>query len=526
MSGRYLGGTRASELPSPATNGSAGEGLGVRWVTFFLIFSAPIERFMKKILLILFTVCAMCLIPSCDKEDITGRKLLVICEELPPYNYAENGELKGITVDIVAGIMERLDLRKLNIELTTDWDAAMNLMDSLDNVALFTTGLTSARKDKFRWVGPVTMFADGFIGLKSSDYSISTISDAKELASVGVVTGYATTEILEDANFGNLVYFGTLNEAMAALYGGTLDAVFNATHSMRMIAVADGFDVSQLAEKFIYKTTQGYIAFSKGVSPTLVANWQEKLDELKSEGYVQAVYDEYLPGLQAPGVLTVYSYENPTLNYRQRDGSITGSSYEMVAAMMEVQGTGYPITFTTFADAIDQLKLAPNSMNFSTLRSTERENLFRWIGPICKKNYCFYTPSGSSVVINNIEDARQLSSVGVTDGWAAVTELENLGFTNLQTWPTPEQVFRKLMDGSIDAAVLNDISIRYLAEENGYTFEDVTNALFLSRGDSYMAFSLDTQENYFQQWQQAYNTILNNGQLAEIWHRWYPDIDW
>jgi polar amino acid transport system substrate-binding protein len=481
---------------------------------------------MKKILLVLFTVCAIWLIPSCNKEDITGKKLLVICEELPPYNYAENGELKGITVDIVAGIMQRLDLRELNIELTTDWDAALNLMDSLDNVALFTTGLTSARKDKYQWVGPVTMFADGFIGLKSSGYSISTISDAKELASVGVVTGYATTEILEDANFGNLVYYGTLNEAMAALYGGTLDAVFNATHSVSMIAAADGFDVSLLTEKFIYKTTQGYIAFSRGVSQTLVANWQEKLDELKAEGFVQDVYDEYLPGIQAPGVLTVYSYENPTLNYRQPDGSITGSSYDMVAAMMSVTGVDYPITFTTFADAVDQAKIVPNSMNFSTLRSIERESQYRWIGPICKKNYCFYIPANSTVTISNLDDARQLASVGVTEGWAAVTELENLGFTNLQTWPTPEQVFRKLMDGSIDAAVLNDISIRYLAEETGYAFEDVTDALFLSRGDSYIAFSLDTQEEYFQQWQQAYNTIVDNGRLAEIWDTWYPDIDW
>ena len=82
------------------------------------------------------------------------------------------------------------------------------------------------------------------------------------------------------------------------------------------------------------------------------------------------------------------------------------------------------------------------------------------------------------------------------------------------------------MDGSIDAAVLNDISIRYFAEETGYAFGDVINALFLSRGDSYMAFSLDTREEHFQQWQQAYNTIVNNGRLAEIWHTWYPDIDW
>jgi polar amino acid transport system substrate-binding protein len=481
---------------------------------------------MKKTFCILITFWAIFLIPSCDKEDTTGKKLRVICEELRPYNYAENGELKGISVDIVAGIMDLMDLRKLTIELTTDWDSALTLLETSDNVALFTTGMTVIRKDKFQWVGPVTMFADGFVGLKSSDYTITTIGEAKGLASIGVVIGYATTEILEDENFSNLIYYSTLNDAIAALYAGTVPAVFNATNSIRMIAANDGYDVNQLSEKFVYKTTQGYIAFSKGVSPILVNAWQEKLDQLKKQGDVQEIYDKYLPGVKAPGLLTIYSYENPTLNYRDKDGSLTGSSFDIVEALMEVTERNEPITFTTFTDALDQVQLAPNSMNFSTLRSPERESLYQWIGPICKKNYCFYIPSGSTVAISDLEDAKQLSSVGVTEGWAAVKELENLGFANLQTWPTPEQVFRKMMEGAVDAAVLNDISIRFLAEETGYDFDDVRNVLFLSRGESYLSFSLDTKQEYLQDWQQAYTTIVNDGTLAEIWHKWYPDIDW
>jgi len=481
---------------------------------------------MKKTIGLILVACGLLSIISCNKEDITGKKLRIICENLPPYNYIENTVVKGLTVDIVKGIMNLMELKKMNIEITSDWQSALNLLETSDNVALFTTSLTVARKDKFQWVGPVTIFRDGFVALKSSDFTIKVITDARKLAAIGVVRGYAATEMLESNGFDNLVYFNTLNDASTALYEGTVPTVFNDINSIRMVVTTDGYDATQLTEKFVNNTSQGNIAFSQGVSPILVKAWQAKLDQLKREGFVQDVYEDYLPGVKAPGLLTVYSYENPTLNYRAADGTITGSSYDMVQALMEVMDKDEPINFTTFTDALDQVQLAPNSMNFSTLRTPEREHLFEWIGPVCKKNYCFYTPATSTVVIGTIEDAKQLSSIGVTAGWAAVQELINLGFTNLQTWPTPEQVFLELMNGALDAAVLNDISIRYMAEAAGYQFTDVRNALFLSSGESYLAFSLDCKQEYFEEWQQAYATILNNGTLEEIWNNWYPGIDW
>jgi len=481
---------------------------------------------MKKLLSCLLVICPVFVLNSCNKEDITGKDLRIICENIRPYSYIEDDQLKGISSEIVGSIMYQMGLEEMTVEIADEWDQAYSLLKTSDNVALFTTDLTANRKDDFQWVGPITIFANGFVGLQSGSYDISSINEAKDLPSVGVVTGYSTTETLEKKDFENLVYFATLAEAINALYAGTVSTVFDITNSIRATAIAAGRDHAQLIDLYNYSTTQGYIAFSQGVSPKLVASWQEKLDELKENGTVQDIYDEYLPGQKAPGLVTIYTEENPPQNYRKDNGMLTGSSVEVVEALMDVIEQDGAISMTNWNDAYEETLLAPNSMVFSTVRTTERESLFEWIGPIGKKNYCFFVKSGSGITIATMDEAKALASVGVPEGWAAEDELDALGFTNIVTYSTPEKVFLKLMTGKVDAAVLNDIAIEYLAEESGYSPDDVINALLLSSGESYIAFSKDTKAEYIQEWQQALTTIMNNGTFAEIWEKWYPDIDW
>ena len=480
---------------------------------------------MKRVTVYVLTVLAILSVGSCNKEDITGKKLRILCENYRPYNYVEGDSLKGLSVEIVGNIMGLMELKEMNVEIW-DWEPALELLRTEENIALFTTGLTSNRKDDFQWVGPIAMFIDGFVGLKSGGFNITSVNEAKDLPSVGVITDYSSTETLEKKNFENLVYFTTLSEAIDGLYDGTVSTVYDITYSILATAAADGHDVSQLTEIFNYSTTMAYIAFSADVSPKLVDAWQDKLDQLKRQGIVQQIYDEYLPGVTAPGLLTLFTEENPPVNYRTDDGSLTGSSVEIVEAMMDVIEQENPIIMTTWNDGYEQALLVPNSMIFSTIRNANRESLFHWVGPVCKKNYCFFVMDSSTIELNTLDDAKALGSVGVPEGWAAEQELEELGFTNIQAWSTPEKVFGKLLAGKVDAVVLNDIAIDYLAQQAGISSDDVRNELVLSSGENYLAFSIDTKEEYIQDWQQAYTTIMNNGTFAEIWEKWFPDIDW
>ncbi len=484
---------------------------------------------MKRISFCLFALVVLFTVLSCKKKNDDQDQqtnLRIICEELRPFNYVENGKLKGITVEIAGGIISLLGLKDQTIEVTSNWDSAMNLVLTRDNVALFTTSLTEARKGKLQWVGPVSVSLTGFVGLKTSPFNVNSLDDAKKLPSVGVVTGYATCELLEKENFTNLVYFNTINEAVAAVYQGSISSFFEISQPIKATALADGFDINQLKNLYILATIQGYIAFSPGTSPTIVQSWQDKLDQLKTQGSVQEIYNKYLPGEKAPGLITIYTEENPPQNYLDGTGALAGSAVEIAGAMMNLTGRQELITYCSWNAAYDQVLLAPNSMVFSTVLTTPREPLFQWVGPICKRGSCFYVRSNSSTEINSIEEAKQLAKIAVPTGWAAYNEMISLGFTNLVTFTTPQEVFTKLMQNEVDVVVLNDISIDYLANELGYKAGDVRNELLLSNSMSYFAFNQETKPACMQEWQQAYTAIMNNGTFAGIWHKWYPNIDW
>jgi len=184
-----------------------------------------------------------------------------------------------------------------------------------------------------------------------------------------------------------------------------------------------------------------------------------------------------------------------------------------------------PITITAWSDAYEQILLIPNTMAFSTLRSEQREALFHWIGPVCRKNYCFFVNATTTRIFHDLEEFKSLDKIGVPRGWASEEELIALGFSNLVAGNTPRDVFEMLMTGAVNAAVLNDIAITTLARETGYQAADVRKEYTLSSGDTYLAFNLETKSSYIQEWQQAFEKIRSNGTFATIWKKWYPDLD-
>lgn len=481
---------------------------------------------MKNLKLAAFIFSILFIFQACQKEDHIGKDLRIICEDFRPYNYVQDGQLKGICADLTGEIIGRMGLESMDVEITSDWSSAIQLLETEQNVALFTTMMTPERKTKFQWVGPLTIIKTGFVALNSAGLHLSGLDAARALASVGVVKDYGAVELLEQQNFTNLIEFNNLDEAIQALYEGNVKCLFDITNSIRLTATDAGKNADLLEDLFTYASLQGFIAFSKGVSSKLIESWQEKLDEIKEDGIAQEIYNSYLPGTPAPGKIAIFTEDNPPQNYRNTSGLLTGSSVEMVQELLTILGEQDPITLTTWTDAYAQLQLVPNTLVFSTARTTQREELFSWVGPVCKKNYCFFIKTGSAISLTDLNDAKALTSVGVPEGWASEEELRNQGFTNLQTFSTQEVVLENLLNGNLDAAVLNDISIKYITEILGYEAGDVVNALKLASTESYLAFSKGTKQEYIQEWQDAYNTIYSDGKFSSIWSKWYPGIDW
>jgi polar amino acid transport system substrate-binding protein len=479
---------------------------------------------MKQIIAIVLTVLSVGIF-SCTKDDTTGKDLKILSEVMKPFNYEENGVQKGITLEVVQKILDELQLTN-SVVVSPNWDSIFNILKTEDNIMAITTGLTEERKEQFRWVGPVTVWHTAFVALKNSGIQFTTIEEAKTHSAIGVVTGYYTGELLVSLGFSNLTYFDNLEELTSKLQDGTVDVVFDNPSLIQILAQDQSDDPSEMENLLIYSSVPGYLAFSNDVSSKVIKTWQEKLDELKDNGFLQDLYDQYLPGIKAPGRILMFSEENPPQSYRESDGSISGSSMEMITAMMEGTNLDGPVEYSSWTNAYNLIQYVPNSMAFSTLLSPEREDLFQWVGPLCKKRYCFYVQGSSDYEIPNVDAARMMRSVGTVKGWASEEELLDLGFTNVVTWDTPQEVFQKLMEGDIPCAVLNDISMRLLGAETGHPPKDYRKEAVLSEGETYAAFSKDTDEEYIIAWTDAYNTLVSSGKFLEIWKKWYPDIEW
>ena len=484
------------------------------------IFTAMSKKIFRLALLLLVAT-----LYSCTKVDTTGRELIILSEVMKPYNYEENGQQKGITIEVIRYILQELDLTN-PIQISNDWDAIFDRLKTEDNIAAITTALTPERKAHFKWVGPVTLWNVGFVALPSSGISINSAEEAKQYGPVGIVKSYFTGEILRDLGFTALVEYGDLEELVEALFDGSVTVIFDNMSLLQIIVQDNPQYQESLANLLTYSTTQGYIAFSANVSDRIISNWQKKLDEMKDSGLLQSVYDDYLPGTRAPGRVTIFTELNPPQSYIDREGTLTGSAVEMIQAMMDVMDINDPIESTHWSNAFDQIKLVPNSLAFPTILTTEREKSFKWVGPVCKKNYVFVVSSFSSHQITRIDDARALSSVATMTGWASEEELIGLGFTNLVTFPTPLEVMQKLLNGEVAAAVLNDIAIGLLLDELDKPMDAVRIGAVLSSGETYLAFSADTDRDYLKKWESAYQAIRKSGKFAEIWNRWYPLIDW
>lgn len=104
--------------------------------------------------------------------------------------------------------------------------------------------------------------------------------------------------------------------------------------------------------------------------------------------------------------LMIISEENPPFNFI-KDGIFTGSSTEVVREIMRRLNLPGEIQVLPWARAYQLALSQPNVVLFSTARTTEREHLFHWVGPIYKVRFGFYARKGSGLYLSCLAVAKK-----------------------------------------------------------------------------------------------------------------------
>ena len=231
------------------------------------------------------------------------------------------------------------------------------------------------------------------------------------------------------------------------------------------------------------------------------------------------------PGLgfesvQAEG-LRIITENSPPRNYvEQRTGRLTGHAVEIVREIQRRLGDASPIEVLPWARGYALLGTAPNILLFSTTRTPEREDLCQWVGPIAVNEWVFLARRDSSLVIEGLDDARRVGSIGAYPGDARELFLRRQGFTNIDVVAGPESILRKVLAGRNDLWLVDLQEYAATARRLGVDPGELKPLYTVRKVELYLAFSRDVPARTVEAWATALDDMKADGSYRAILERW------
>lgn len=227
-----------------------------------------------------------------DRQTIgKAYSLKLYTEDSPPSSYLDDGQLRGLSVEIVEEILHRIG-KSETISLVP-WARGYKLALSDAEIVLFSTTRLSQRETLFSWVGPLYQQRWGFYRWKDSGVMITDLEAAKKVQRIGTYRQDAKMQYLQTLGFDNLVPTNKNISNIAHLKKGDIDLWVSSDFNIKHLASQAGVMPEQLELASTFHTVGNYIAFSKSTSPHVIRLWQAVLAEMKADGTYKSICQRY-----------------------------------------------------------------------------------------------------------------------------------------------------------------------------------------------------------------------------------------
>jgi ABC-type amino acid transport substrate-binding protein len=220
-----------------------------------------------------------------DPIDDSISRLSFYTEDLPPFNYQENGTLHGISVDLLEVVTERMGYRvsRDQVQLVSWTDAYQAGLAGPDTV-IFMTGRVPQREALFQWAGPIYTNHNVLFARPDQPITITGPEDLKAYR-IGVIADDITVQQLLDLGVGpdQLVQETSPAVLIAMLESGAIDLFGYSEATGRYVSEKETGDYYAFSVVCTLTSLEGYYAFSTDVPESTVRSFQGALDALKTE---------------------------------------------------------------------------------------------------------------------------------------------------------------------------------------------------------------------------------------------------
>lgn len=242
----------------------------------------------------------------------------------------------------------------------------------------------------------------------------------------------------------------------------------------------------------------------------MMGNWIRKL----AAGCGLAITCHAVPA----AALSVLAEENQPFSY-QHNGSMQGYCTEIVRAALEAAHLPYQMDIQPWARIYTTTLAKPGTLMFPIARTAEREDKFKWIGPLVANRIALFRKKGrNDVVVHSLDDARHYR-IGVVNMDFREEYLRHKGFSevggkSLMVVSSSDLLLPMLQAGRIDLVPLGlakcaPHGLDCSSIEPVYVLGELESAL-------YMVFNRNTSDALVQKVRAGFEQTRRNGSLARI----------
>jgi polar amino acid transport system substrate-binding protein len=224
---------------------------------------------------------------------LAAEKLVFATTVWPPYQYEENGQLTGITADIV-----REAARRLNIELEIQvlpWKRALrDVKEGYANGML--SALHTEERSQFMYYTSLPLFSVRTVifGKKEKQIKITGLDDLKN-KSIGVVVGYSYGPEFDNYPGLKKQECREDRELVRILDKGRIDVAVAHEGPFMFTAKQSGLR-NRFEAVYILNENPSYLTFSKSLGDkgkALSEKFSQVLEKLKAEGVIDQIIENY-----------------------------------------------------------------------------------------------------------------------------------------------------------------------------------------------------------------------------------------
>lgn len=231
--------------------------------------------------------------------------------------------------------------------------------------------------------------------------------------------------------------------------------------------------------------------------------------------------------------ITCLTEHYPPFNY-EHEGGFYGVSVEMFNGLMEKMGLGtgdISIEMDEWETMYQRTLNEKNTMLFSTIRIPERENSFKWVGPIAPQKEVIISLSSQQIEVNNIADLAAYKT-GVIQGYSNIQQLLEAGVppSMLTEVNSLSDLYEALANGTVDCIAYSETGHELYRSSEGFEPDYFDVVFTLHVAQLYYAFNINTSDQLIDYLQVAfdqfkldktadgssvYEKILNNHQVIQ-----------